>query len=217
MNSLKNKTIALGVSGSIAAYKAAELARLLVYQKASVFVAFSANASRFVTSLTFQALTGNPVYEDVFQSTDSAGMDHIRAAEQADIFIIAPASANTISKLAHGLANDAPSTLFLAYDGPILVAPAMNDKMWRNPVVQENLERLRSRGIQVLEPVEGELACGTVGPGRLPEPTDLIQAVRHILDRKNDLAHLRVLVTAGPTQEAIDPVRFLTNNCTFGT
>ena len=209
--SLEKKSIALGVSGGIAAYKAAELARLMVRQEASVFVVFSANAGRFVTPLTFQALTGNSVYDDVFDSSDSAGMRHVRATEGADVLVIAPASANTIGKLAHGLADDAISTFFLAYDGPVILAPAMNDKMWQNPAVQDNLKLLQSRGIQVLQPAEGELACGTVGPGRLPEPEDILKAVNHILNCKKDFAHLRVLVTAGPTREAIDPVRFITN------
>ena len=211
VGNLKGKTIALGVSGGISSYKAAELARLLIREGALVFVVMSANAGKFITPLMFQALTGRPVYENMFQSAESAGMDHIYQAEQADAFIIAPASGSVIGKLANGLADDALSTFFLAYNGPVIVAPAMNDKMYMNPAVQDNLEKLLLRGINVLEPSRGELACGSVGLGRLPEPKKLLDAVCKTLFIRQDLSHLRILVTAGPTREAIDPVRFIGN------
>ena len=208
---LKGKTIALGVSGGISAYKSADLLRLLIRDGAEVFVVMSANAGKFVTPLTFQALTGYSVYENIFFSSDDSGMDHIRRGENTDAFIVAPASANAIGKLANGLADDALSTFFLAYEGPVIVAPAMNNKMYANLVVKENLEKLRSRGVRVLEPDYGELACGTIGYGRLLEPSEMLNAVRETLALRRDLSGLRILVTAGPTREAIDPVRFISN------
>ena len=209
--SLIGKIIVLGVSGSISSYKAAELSRLLIRDGASVFVVMSSNAGKFVTPLTFQALTGNPVYENVFQSDDSSGMDHIRQAEKADLFVLAPASLDTIAKLANGLADDALSTFFVAFDGLSIISPAMNEKMWSNPAVQDNLEKLRSRGIRVLQPAKGELACGKSGFGRLPEPIELLKVIHEVLIVKQDLSHLQILITAGPTREAIDPVRFISN------
>ena len=207
---LEGKQVALAVSGGIAAYKAVELLRLLVKEGARVVV-MTENAKRFVTPLTFEALSGNPVYHEIFGSQSSASMEHIRAAENADLMIIAPATANSIGKIAQGLADDPLSTLYAAFAGPVLVAPAMNDKMWDNPAVQENIRTLKRRGVGLIEPEAGELACGTVGLGRLAEPPVLLEAVRKYLLRQSDLKGLNILVTAGPTREPIDPVRFITN------
>ncbi len=208
---LEGKQVTLAVSGGIAVYKAVELLRLLVKEGARVVVVMTENAKRFVTPLTFEALSGNPVYHEIFGSQSSASMEHIRAAENADLMIIAPATANSIGKIAQGLADDPLSTLYLAFAGPVLVAPAMNDKMWDNPAVQENIRTLKRRGVGLIEPEAGELACGTVGLGRLAEPPVLLEAVRKYLLRQSDLKGLNILVTAGPTREPIDPVRFITN------
>ena len=208
---LEGKKVVLGVSGGIAVYKAVELSRLLVKEGAQVHVVMTENAKRFVTPLTFEALSGHPVYHEVFGSGASASMEHIRAAENADLMVVAPATANSIGKMAHGLADDPLSTLFSAFAGPVLIAPAMNDKMWGNPAVQENIRTLKKRGVGIVDPEAGELACGTVGLGRLAEPDRLLEAVRKCLLRQSDLAGLRVLVTAGPTREPLDPVRFITN------
>ncbi len=208
---LQGKRIALGVSGGIAAYKAVELSRLLIKEGAEVYVVMTENAKQFVTPLTFEALTGHPVYHEIFGNEASASMEHIRAAEKADLMVVAPATANSIGKMAHGLADDPLSTLFSAFSGPVLVAPAMNDKMWDNPAVQENIRTLKKRGVGIIDPEAGELACGTVGLGRLAEPERLLGTVRKSLLRQSDLAGLRILVTAGPTREPLDPVRFITN------
>jgi phosphopantothenoylcysteine decarboxylase/phosphopantothenate--cysteine ligase len=208
---LKGKKVVLGVSGGIAAYKGVELSRLLVKEGADVYVVMTENAKQFITPLTFEALSGHPVYHEIFGSQASASMEHIRAAESADLMIVAPATANSIGKMAHGLADDPLSTLFSAFAGPVLVAPAMNDKMWENPAVQENIRTLKRRGVGIVDPEAGQLACGTVGLGRLAEPECLLEAVRKSLLRQTDLAGLRILVTAGPTREPLDPVRFITN------
>lgn len=208
---LEGKKVVLGVSGGIAAYKAVELTRLLVKEGAQVYVVMTENAKQFVTPLTFEALSGHPVYHEIFGTEASASMEHIRAAENADLMIVAPATANSIGKMAHGLADDPLSTLFSAFAGPVLVAPAMNDKMWDNPAVQENIRALKKRGVGIVDPEAGELACGTVGLGRLAEPERLLAVVCKCLLRQSDLAGLRVLVTAGPTREPLDPVRFITN------
>ena len=209
--SLKNMKIVLGVSGGIAVYKAAELVRLLVKAEASVYVVMTANAKEFVTPLTFQALSGNPVYHEIFAPATGSSMQHIEACESADLLVVAPATANTIGKLANGLADDPLSTLFVAYSGPVMVAPAMNDKMWANPAVQENIRKLAGRGVTIIEPEQGELACGAVGQGRLVEPATLLKHINERLLKKKDLAGLKILVTAGPTREPLDPVRYITN------
>ncbi len=208
---LEGKQVALAVSGGIAVYKAVELLRLLVKEGARVVVVMTENAKQFVTPLTFEALSGNPVYHEIFGNQSSASMEHIRAAENADLMIVAPATANSIGKMAQGLADDPLSTLYAAFAGPVLVAPAMNDKMWDNPAIQENIRTLKRRGVGLIEPEAGELACGTVGLGRLAEPPVLLAAVRKCLLRQSDLKGLHILVTAGPTREPIDPVRFITN------
>ena len=210
-HSLEGKKVVLAVSGGIAVYKAVELSRLLVKGGVEVYVTMTENAKRFVTPLTFEALSGHPVYHEIFGSEASASMEHIRAAEHADLMIVAPATANSIGKMAHGLADDPLSTLFSAFAGPVLVAPAMNDKMWGNPAVQDNIRTLKKRGVEIVDPESGELACGTIGLGRLAEPERLLEAVRKCLLRQRDMKGLRILVTAGPTREPLDPVRFITN------
>lgn len=201
----------LGVCGGIAAYKAVELLRLLLREGAAVQVVMSANAGRFVTPLTFQAISGRPVYNDVFDAEASAFMEHIRMAENADLLIVAPATANSIAKMANGLADDALSTLFITHAGPVIVAPAMNDKMFANVFVQENIQKLKDRGVSIIDPEHGELACGVVGQGRLAEPARLLEEVLQYFQGHADLAGLRFLVTAGPTREPLDPVRFISN------
>ena len=209
--SLQGKKIVLGVSGGIAAYKAVELLRLMVREKAEVFVVMSANAGKFITPLTFESLSGNPVYNEVFGEQSSASMPHIRAAENADLLVVAPATAGSIGKMACGLADDALSNLYIAFRGPVILAPAMNDGMYSNPAVQENINRMKQRGVEFIDPEEGELACGTVGQGRLADPSRILQAVQTRLGGNGDLKGLKILVTAGPTQEPLDPVRYITN------
>lgn len=208
---LSGKHVALCVCGGISAYKAAELLRLLKKAGAAVSVAMTPGAQRFITPLTFEALSGRPVYSEIFEGEGTGRMEHIRSAEQADLLIVAPATANTLARMAQGLAGDPVCILYSAYCGPVMVAPAMNDNMWRHPALQDNLKTLRSRGVAVVEPDTGELACGSVGPGRLPEPEVLLQAISERLLRKADFAGKRVLVTAGPTCEPLDPVRYITN------
>ena len=208
---MKNKKIALAVSAGIAAYKAIELLRMMVKEGAEVRVTMSANAGEFVTPLTFEALSGNPVYHQLFNSENSADMEHIRVAEQADLLLVAPATASTLGKMANGLADDALSSLFLAFKGPVMVAPAMNEGMWKNLAVQDNIEKLKSRGVEFVDPEEGELACGTTGPGRLADLDTILGRVKNHFEKLQDLRGLRILVTAGPTHEPLDPVRYLSN------
>lgn len=206
------KTVLLGVTGGIACYKAAALASALVKEQMNVQVVMTQNATEFVAPLTFESLTGNRVVTDTFDKNRTHQVEHIALAEQADLVVIAPATANVIAKLAHGLADDMLTTTVLACRCPKIMAPAMNTAMYENPVTQDNLALLRRYGWEVMEPVSGRLACGTVGRGKLPEPEDLLEAVLHALAPKRDMEGLRVLVTAGPTQEALDPVRYLTNH-----
>lgn len=208
---LTDKNLVLGVSGGIAAFKSVELLRLLKKQGARVRVVMTANAAWFVGPGTFQALSENPVHLDLFGRGDSdAAIRHIDWAQQADAVIVAPATANIIGKLAHGIADDALSTFMLAVTAPRLVCPSMNTHMFQSAAVQRNLEILRGDGFGVLEPACGQLACGTTGPGRLPEPETILDRFIRFLTPQ-DLAGLHVLVTAGPTWEAIDPVRFISN------
>jgi len=208
--SLQDKRILLGVSGGIAAYKAAELARALVGAGAEVQVVMTAAATEFVGPLTFQALTGRPVRSALFDAAHEAAMGHIELARWADLILIAPASANTLARLANGLADDLLSTLCLASPAPIAVAPAMNQQMWRHPATAENISRLLARGVRVWGPEAGEQACGDVGPGRLREPADLLADVQRLL-LGGRLSGIKALVTAGPTREPLDPVRYLGN------
>jgi phosphopantothenoylcysteine decarboxylase / phosphopantothenate---cysteine ligase len=206
---MKEKKVIVGVTGGIAAYKAAELVRLLIKAGAQTKVAMTRNATKFVTPLTFEALSGNKVVVDMWDpGTDP--MDHIFWGQGADLIIIAPATADFVAKMAHGLGDDFLSTMVLAASAKILVCPAMNSRMYLNPVVQDNLALLRERGHAVMDPGEGGLACRTEGPGRLPEPEDILEGARRLLSPQ-DLAGLRFLVTAGPTIEPLDPVRYMTN------
>ena len=211
---LKGKTVLLGVTGGIAAYKAAALASLLVKQHAAVEVIMTQNATQFVTPLTFEQLTGRRAMVDTFDRNFSHQVEHISLAQRTDLVIIAPATANVCAKLAHGLADDMLTTTVLACRCPKLIAPAMNTNMYENPVTQDNLALLEKYGWEVISPASGRLACGSVGRGKLPEPVDLLQHILRHLALPHDLAGKRVLVSAGPTQEAIDPVRYLTNHST---
>ena len=207
----KNRKIVVGVSGGIAAFKAVELVRYLVNAGATVHVVFSRNAKEFVTPLTFATLTGNPVYHKVFGHSASAQMEHIQCSEAADLLVVVPATAATIGKMANGLADDALSNLFIAFRGPVLVAPSMNDGMYANPAVQENITKLQARGVEIIDPETGKMVCGTFGKGRLAELETLLQAIEARLVKGQDLKGLKILVTAGPTQEPLDPVRFISN------
>ena len=209
---LKGKTILLGVTGGIAAYKAAALASALVKQHAAVEVVMTQNATKFVTALTFEQLTGRRAMVDTFDRNFSHQVEHISLAERTDLVIIAPATANVCAKLAHGLADDMLTTTVLACRCPKLIAPAMNTNMYENQVTQDNLEILRKYGWEVIEPASGRLACGAVGKGKMPEPEDLLQHILRHLAMPQDLCGKKVLVTAGPTQESLDPVRYLTNH-----
>ena len=211
---LKGKTVLLGVTGGIAAYKAAALASALVKQHAAVEVVMTKNATEFITPLTFEQLTGRRVMVDTFNRNFSHNVEHIALADRTDLVIIAPATANVCAKLAHGLADDMLTTSVLACRCPKLIAPAMNTNMFENPVTQDNLDILRKYGWDVIEPASGRLACGAVGKGKLPEPEELLQHILRYLALPHDLVGKKVLVTAGPTQEAIDPVRYLTNRST---
>lgn len=210
MNTLTNKRIVLGVTGGIAAYKAAELVRRLRESGAVVRVVMTRSSREFVGPLTFQALSGNPVHADLLDSQAEAAMGHIELARWADAVVIAPASAHSLARLAHGLADDLLSTLCLATEAPLIVAPAMNQQMWQGLPTQENLATLRRRGVQVLGPAAGAQACGETGPGRMLEPGAIVAALNQCFC-SGALAGLNVLVTAGPTREAIDPVRYLSN------
>jgi len=208
--------IILGIGGGIAAYKSAELARTLIQRGASVRVVMTSAACKFVAPLTFATLTGQKVITKLFapshsaEETLSSAVEHISVARQNDLLLIAPATANIIARLAHGIANDFLSTLYLAFTGPVAIAPAMNKEMWAHPATQSNLMILRGRGHRIIEPESGFLACGEYGAGRLADPERIADAVLS-LPARDDLADEHILITAGPTQEAIDPVRFISN------
>ncbi len=207
---LKNKQIVLGVCGGIAAYKSVELLRRLVKQGARVRVIMTRSATRFVAPMTFQTLSENPVYIDLFEENDDATIRHIAWAEEAQAVVIAPATANILGKLAHGIADDALSTFMLAVTCPVMICPSMNANMFEHPATRRNIDLLTANGCHCLAPGEGELACKTVGPGRLPEPEEIVDRLIGTLT-PNDLAGKSILITAGPTREAIDPVRFISN------
>ena len=209
---LKNKTVLLGVTGGIAAYKAAALASMLVKLHANVEVVMTESATKFITPLTFEQLTGRRTMVDTFDRNFAHQVEHISLAERTDLVIIAPATANVCAKLAHGLADDMLTTTVLACKCPKLIAPAMNTNMYENPVTQDNLSILRRYGWDVIEPASGRRACGAVGKGKLPEPEELVQHILRRIALQHDLAGKTILVTAGPTQEALDPVRYLTNH-----
>jgi phosphopantothenoylcysteine decarboxylase / phosphopantothenate---cysteine ligase len=210
MSALKDRTVVVGVSGGIAAYKSAELVRLLVARGARVRVMMTRNACEFITPLTLQTLSQTPVATETFSLTQESEIGHIRLADTADAIVIAPATADVIAKAAVGIADDLVTTVLLAARCPIAFAPAMNVHMYEHPTVVENLARLKSRGVTIIDPAEGELACGYEGKGRLPDPAVIVAELERMLS-PHDLAGERILVTAGPTQEAIDPVRFVSN------
>jgi phosphopantothenoylcysteine decarboxylase/phosphopantothenate--cysteine ligase len=207
---LQGKRIVLGVTGGIAAYKAAELVRLLGRQGADVQVAMTAAAAHFVTATTFQALSGKPVFADQWDARMPNAMAHIDLSRQADLILVAPASADFLARVAHGLADDLLATMALARDCPLLVAPAMNRQMWENPTTRRNIAQLQADGVVILGPASGEQACGEVGAGRMLEPEEILEELVAFLTPKV-LSGRKVLITAGPTFEAIDPVRGITN------
>ena len=207
---LEGKRIVVGMAGGIACYKVAELVRLLVQDGARVRVVMTENAREFITPLTLQTLSGAPVSTDTFSLTQESEIGHIRLADEADAIVVAPSTANLIGKLAAGIADDLLTTVLIATRAPRLLAPAMNVHMYENPIVQENIRRLRAVGYRVVGPASGDLACGYTGFGRLSEPEEIVEEVATLV-AVQDLAGERILVTAGPTREALDPVRFLSN------
>ena len=208
---LTGKRILLGVTGSIAAYKAVELLRELTKRGAEVQVVMTEAATRFVAPLTFETLSRQPVLLDMFSLAYGSHIGHIEATARADLFVIAPATAHTIARLAHGLEDDFLANIYLASRCPVMLAPAMDSDMYQHVVVQENLARLRDRGVHIVGPASGELASGLTGPGRLVEPPEIVEAIEKLLALTRDLAGEVVLVTAGPTREPLDPVRYLSN------
>lgn len=211
---LKGKTVILGISGSIAAYKIASLASALVKLHCEVHVIMTKNATNFIHPITFETLTGNKCLVDTFDRNFDYSVEHVALAKKADAVMIAPATANVIAKMAHGLADDMLTTTVLACQCPKIVAPAMNTRMFRNSIVQDNMKLLKCYGMEVIDPACGYLACGDTGEGKMPEPELLLQYILKALVENKDLEGLNVLVTAGPTQEAIDPVRYITNHST---
>jgi len=208
---LKGRKIVLGVTGGIAAYKAAELVRELVKAQAEVHVVMTRNAQAFIAPLTFQTLSGNPVTTELFNLMAESEIGHIALAARAEVLVIAPATANIIGKIVAGIADDMLTTIVMATQAPVLLAPAMNVHMWENPICQENIQRLRSRGYHFIDPEAGELACGYEGKGRLAEIPAIVEEIRVLLSPK-DFSGENILVTAGPTEESIDTVRFLSNH-----
>lgn len=208
---LTNKTIVLGITGGIAAYKAADLASKLTQAGAKVEVVMTESATKFITPLTLRNITGRPVATDMFELSAEYSLEHSALAEAADVVVIAPATANTIAKLAVGLADNLLTCLVLATKAPVIIAPAMNDNMFQNPVTQENLTRLKARGFTIIDPGYGRLASGKVGWGRLADTETIIGTIKQVLGRKGDFAGKRIIVTAGGTQEPIDPVRHIGN------
>ncbi|MDE6602347.1 MAG: bifunctional phosphopantothenoylcysteine decarboxylase/phosphopantothenate--cysteine ligase CoaBC [Lachnospiraceae bacterium] len=210
---LKGKHIVLGVTGSIAAYKIASLASMLVKKRADVTVIMTPNATNFINPITFESLTGNKCLVDTFDRNFEFQVEHVSLAKQTDVFLVAPASANVIAKAAHGIADDMLTTTLLACQCPRIFAPAMNTRMYQNPIVRDNMEKLKDYGMEVIVPAAGYLACGDTGEGKMPEPEVLFEAIVRALTPK-DLAGKKVLVTAGPTQEKLDPVRYISNHST---
>ena len=211
---LKDKNILLGVTGGIAAYKIANLASMLKKQGANVKVIMTENATQFITPMTFETLTANKVYTDTFDRNFEFKVDHIELGKWADVFLIAPATANVIGKLANGIADDMLTTTALAMICPILVSPAMNTAMFENKVVKHNIMKLRTYGMDIIMPASGHLACGDTGAGKMPEPEMLLEYIKRGVYKKKDLVGKKVCVSAGPTREAIDPVRYISNNST---
>ena len=211
---LKGKTVLLGVSGGIAAYKIANLASMLVKLHADVNVIMTRNATNFINPITFETLTGNKCLIDTFDRNFQFNVEHVALAKRADIFLVAPASANVIGKIAHGIADDMLTTTIMACKCPKLISPAMNTNMFENPILQDNLKILEKYGYELIQPASGYLACGDTGAGKMPEPETLLQYILRTIAKEKDLAGKQILITAGPTQEKIDPVRYITNHST---
>ena len=208
---LAGKTIVLGVTGSIAAYKIANLASMLVKLNADVHVIMTQNATHFITPMTFETLTNNKCIVDTFDRNFNFDVKHVSLAKRGDLFLVAPCTANVIGKVANGICDDMLTTTIMATKAPVLFSPAMNTGMWENPVLQDNLKKLQHYGYHVIEPVVGRLACGDTGSGKMPSEETLLEHILLHLAREKDLKGKRLLITAGPTQEAIDPVRFISN------
>ena len=211
---LEGKKILIGIAGSIAAYKIASLVSLLIKRKADVHVIMTNNATKFISPLTFETLSGNKVHTDTFDLSPDQSIHHITLNKNCDLFLIAPATANIIGKIVHGIADDMLTSTFIAYNGKKMVAPAMNCIMFENQINQDNLKLCQKYGIKVIEPAEGRLACGDTGKGKLPEPEFLLNEIIYEIGYKKDLNGKKILITAGPTQESLDPVRYLTNHST---
>ena len=211
---LKGKTVILGVCGGIAAYKIPNLASMLVKSGANVHVLMTENAAQFITAVTFETLTGHKCIIDTFDRNFEFNVEHVSLAKQADVFLAAPATANVIGKLAHGICDDMLTTTAMACKCPMLIAPAMNTRMYENPILQDNRDILRKYGMTVIDRAAGRLACGDTGAGKMPEPEELFDYICQAIEYPKDLAGKKVLVTAGPTREALDPVRFITNHST---
>ena len=211
---LEGKKIVIGITGSIAAYKIASLVSSLTKRKVQVHVIMTANATKFISPLTFESLTGNKVHTDTFDLSPDHSIHHITLVKNCDIFLIAPATANIIGKIVHGIVDDMLTSTFIAYDGIKMISPAMNCIMYENQINQDNLKLCKKYGIKVIEPSEGRLACGDSGKGKLPEPEVLLDEIIYEICYKKDLKDKKILVTAGPTQESIDPVRYITNHST---
>ena len=211
---LKGKTVVLGVTGSIAAYKIANLASMLVKLHADVNVIMTRNATNFINPITFETLTGNKCLIDTFDRNFQFNVEHVALAKRADIFMVAPASANVIGKIAHGIADDMLTTTIMACKCPKLISPAMNTNMFENPILQDNLKILEKYGYELIQPASGYLACGDTGAGKMPEPETLLQYILRTIAKEKDLSGKQILITAGPTQEKIDPVRYITNHST---
>ncbi len=209
---LKNITVLLGVTGGIAAYKSAALASMLVKTGAEVRVIMTEHATNFINPITFESLTGHKCIVNTFDRNFEFKVEHIALAQKADVIIVAPATANVIAKLAHGLADDMLTTTILASKAPKIIAPAMNTAMYENPITQDNLSTLKKYGMEVVTPANGRLACGDIGAGKMPEPEVLFEHILRFCAHKKDMTGVKVLVTAGPTQEALDPVRYITNH-----
>lgn len=209
---LLNKTIVLGVTGSIAAYKIANLASMLVKQQATVHVIMTKNACNFITPTTFETLTGNKCLVDTFDRNFEFQVEHVALAKRADLFLIAPCTANVIGKLANGICDDMLTTTVFATKAPKLISPAMNTNMWENPMLQDNLRKLEHYGYEIIQPAAGRLACGDTGSGKMPSEETLMEHILLAVAKEKDMKGKRVLISAGPTQESIDPVRFITNH-----
>lgn len=209
---LTGKTIVLGVTGGIAAYKSATLASMLVKLNADVHVIMTHNATHFITPMTFETLTNNKCIVDTFDRNFNFEVKHVSLAKKGDLFVVAPCTANVIGKLAHGICDDMLTTTMLATKAPKLIAPAMNTGMWENPILQDNLQKLQGYGYDIIHPIVGRLACGDTGTGKMASEETILEHILSFMAKEQDLKDKKILVTAGPTQEAIDPVRFITNH-----